>query len=39
VWFFANASVLSPDDGLTGGSGAPDDSVTRFYAGIKLMVD
>jgi len=39
VWFFANASVLSPDDGLTGGNGAPDDSVTRFYAGIKLMVD
>lgn len=29
--FVASVSQLSPDDALTGGTGAPDDSVTRLY--------
>jgi len=34
--FSASLSQLSPDDGLTGGAGAPDDSVTRLYGNARL---
>ena len=27
---------LSPDDGFTDGSGAPDDAVTRIYSGASV---
>lgn len=34
--FSGSLSQLSPDDGLTGGAGAPDDSVTRLYGNARF---
>jgi alginate export protein len=34
--FIGSLSELSPDDGLTGGSPAPDDSVTRIYGNARF---
>ena len=34
--FSASLSQFSPDDALTGGAGAPDDSVTRLYGNARL---
>jgi Alginate export len=36
VNFMVSLSQLSPDDALTGGAGAPDDSVTRLYGQARL---
>jgi len=36
VSFTASLSQLSPDDALTGGGAAPDDSVTRLYGQARL---
>jgi hypothetical protein len=36
LWLFIAYSELLPDDGITGGSGFPDDSVTRIYGGAYL---
>jgi len=36
VKLFISLSQLMPDDGLTGGSGAPDDPVTRIYGGMTI---
>jgi hypothetical protein len=36
VNFVVSLSQLSPDDALTGGGGAPDDSVTRLYGQARL---
>ena len=38
VSLYANYSNLSPDDGLTGGGSNPNDSVTRFYAGLRVFI-
>jgi hypothetical protein len=36
VNFMVSLSQLSPDDALTGGAGAPSDSVTRLYGQARL---